>query len=127
MDEERRDRWTVIGIHGGNTPCPAHYLRHQTSLPATHVAARVELSTRRKAHLRSHPGIETGDESQQVPYTMTARGRHANHVRVVTSIGTDGELTVSDAPRLDANALASPGARSVTLPRRTRHPWTPTI
>ncbi|OLT22056.1 hypothetical protein BJF81_13930 [Ornithinimicrobium sp. CNJ-824] len=90
------DRWTVTAVDG-----PSLRVRHLSSglrarLPGSYVAGHVELGYAATVHTAqgltadTMHGIATGQESRQLLYTMLTRGRHENHVHVVSATDADG-------------------------------------
>jgi conjugative relaxase-like TrwC/TraI family protein len=106
------DRWTVTDVHDG-----ALLVRHRDSglhatLPATYVAAHVELGYASTVHAAQGltadvmQGIVTGEQTRQTLYTMLTRGRAENHVHVVLAdVGEDHYPLPS--PTLDRAATAT--------------------
>ncbi|MCK0111889.1 relaxase domain-containing protein [Ornithinimicrobium sp. F0845] len=90
------DRWTVTAVEG-----PTLSVRHvhsglRAKLPAGYVAELVELGYAATVHgaqgltADTMQGIVTGQESRQLLYTMLTRGRHENHVYVLSATDGDG-------------------------------------
>ncbi|WP_165700076.1 MobF family relaxase [Ornithinimicrobium ciconiae] len=116
------DRWTVTAVEGR-----ALRVRHLTSglrttLPAGYVAEHVELGYAATVHgaqgvtADTIHGIVTGQESRQLLYTMLTRGRHENHVHVVSAADTDGHTlplieTTSPATATETETLQGVLAR----------------
>ncbi|MET0931327.1 MAG: MobF family relaxase, partial [Aeromicrobium sp.] len=85
------DRWTIAAVdHGALT------VRHADSglrvvLPADYVAGHTELGYASTIHSAqgisadTMHGLSTGAENRQQLYTMMSRGRHANHLYLVTA------------------------------------------
>jgi len=105
------DRWILTGMTDG-----ALSVRHRDSglnatLPASYVAAHVELGYASTVHTAQGltadvmRGIVTGEESRQTLYTMLTRGRAENHVYVVIAdVDEDHNLP---SPTLDRPATAT--------------------
>jgi len=105
------DRWIVTGIADG-----ALSVRHRDSalhatLPASYVAAHVELGYASTVHTAQGltadvmRGIVTGEESRQTLYTMLTRGRVENHVHVVLAGVVEDHALPS--PTLERRATAT--------------------
>ncbi len=127
------DRWTVTAVDGR-----AVSVRHlksglRTKLPVGYVAEHVELGYAATVHaaqgliVDTVHGIITGQESRQLLYTMLTRGRHENHVYVVSSADGDGHLlplteTTSPATATEPlqNVLARDGAAVSASTERAR-------
>ncbi|MCE0487820.1 MobF family relaxase [Ornithinimicrobium sediminis] len=127
------DRWTVTAVDG-----PALSVRHlssglRTRLPAGYVAEHVELGYAATVHTAqgvttdTMHGIITGQESRQLLYTMLTRGRHENHVHVVSATDTDGHTlplieTTSPATATETlqGVLARDGAAVSATTERAR-------
>jgi hypothetical protein len=105
------DGWIVSGITDG-----ALSVRHRDSalhatLPASYVAAHVELGYASTVHTAQGltadvmHGIVAGEESRQTLYTMPTRGRAENHVHIVIAdVAEDHGLP---SPVLDRQATAT--------------------
>jgi len=105
------DRWILTGMTDG-----ALSVRHRDSglnatLPASYVAAHVELGYASTVHTAQGltadvmRGIVTGEESRQTLYTMLTCGRAENHVHVVIAdVDEDHNLP---SPTLDRPATAT--------------------
>ena len=81
------DRWHVVAIDPGGGLRVRHLRHHLTAhLPAAYVAAHVDLGYATTTHTAqgitadTMHGLLTGAESRQQLYTMTTRGRLANHL-----------------------------------------------
>ncbi|MFK5636029.1 MULTISPECIES: MobF family relaxase [unclassified Ornithinimicrobium] len=127
------DRWTVTAVDGS-----ALSVRHlssglRTRLPAGYAAEHVELGYASTVHVAqglttdSVHGIVTGQESRQLLYTMLTRGRHENHVHVVSAVDTDGHTlplieTASPATATEVlqGVLARDGAAVSATTERAR-------
>ncbi|MCB2176358.1 MAG: relaxase domain-containing protein [Actinomycetales bacterium] len=81
------DRWQVVDVHDDGSVKARHTTSGRTvTLPHTYVAAYVELGYASTIHTAqgvtadtSHT-VLTGNESRQLAYTASTRGRHANHL-----------------------------------------------
>ena len=114
------DRWTVTAVDG-----PSLSVRHLSSglrarLPGSYVAEHVELGYAATVHTAqgltadTTHGIITGQESRQLLYTMLTRGRHENHVHVMSATDTDGHtlpLTETTSPATSTETLQGVLAR----------------
>ncbi len=114
------DRWAVTAVDG-----PTLSVRHLSSglratLPAGYVAKHVELGYAATVHAAQGltadtvHGLITGQESRQLLYTMLTRGRHENHVYVVSASSADGHqlpLTETTSPATATELLQSVLAR----------------
>ena len=127
------DRWMITAVDG-----PTLRVRHlssglRTRLPAGYVAEHVELGYAATVHVAQGlttdtvHGIATGQESRQLLYTMLTRGRHENHVHVVSATDADGHTlplieTTSPATATEVlqGVLARDGAAVSATTERAR-------
>lgn len=105
------DRWRVVDVQADRLTVTHTVSGRRTTLPAPYVAEHTELGYATTVHTAqgvsadTMHGLAVGTESRQQLYTMLTRGRHANHVYLVTA--SDG----------DPHTLIRP---------ETIHPQTPT-
>lgn len=86
------DRWLITQVgRDGSLDVRQQRGHRRTTLPASYVAAHVELGYATTIHgaqgttADTCHGLLTGQESRQQLYTMLSRGRHANHAYLQTT------------------------------------------
>ncbi|MBE1875046.1 relaxase domain-containing protein [Myceligenerans sp. TRM 65318] len=96
------DRWTVTKVRRNGALTARHHATGlSVTLPAAYLAEHTQLGYASTVHTAqgvtadTTHGILTGTESRQLLYTMLTRGRHANHVHVLTAC-PDAALSGSD-------------------------------
>jgi DNA primase catalytic core len=84
------DRWTVTDVRDGALSALHASTGLRVTLPAEYVAQHTELGYASTVHtaqgisVDTMHGLATGDETRQQLYTMMTRGRHENHLYLVT-------------------------------------------
>ncbi len=100
------DRWTVASVRPDGALEVRHAQSHKrVTLPADYVAQHVQLGYACTVHAAQGQTVDTshtvltGTESRQLLYVALTRGRHANHLYLDISSGSDDAVMNAEARR----------------------------
>jgi ATP-dependent exoDNAse (exonuclease V) alpha subunit len=129
------DRWIVTGLTDGALSVQHRDSALHATLPASYVAAHVELGYASTVHTAQGltadvmHGLVTGEESRQTLYTMLTRGRVENHVHaVLADVAEDHALPSPTLERGRPPPSCSKASSPATAPKSRRPPpaqWLP--